>query len=112
LVHERRYTSTAAEDAMVQRFTVLSLSRIKSQCNFPHPEVTIEVNATALPKVEHGNIEEGKAATSTTWCIEAPPATDFSIRYLFRLRRTLKEHAIQLRNLRGSGDEDAAAPHT
>jgi len=50
----------------------------------PGLEVTIEVNAAALPEYEHGIIEDDEVATSASRYIEAPPAANFSIRYLFR----------------------------
>jgi hypothetical protein len=50
----------------------------------PGLEVTIEVDAISLPEYQHGLIEDDEVATSSSKYIEAPPATDFSIRYLFR----------------------------
>jgi len=50
----------------------------------PGLEVTIEVDAVALPEYQHGIIEDDEVATSASRYVEAPPATDFAIRYLFR----------------------------
>lgn len=50
----------------------------------PGLEVTVEVNAKALPEYEHDRADGGEVATSTTKYIEAPPATEFSVRYLYR----------------------------
>ena len=50
----------------------------------PGLEVTIEVDTAALPEYEHGIVEDDGVATSATRYIEAPPAANFSIRYLFR----------------------------
>ena len=50
----------------------------------PGLEVTVEVDAIALPEHEHVGVEDGEVTTSITKYIEAPPATDFSIRYLYR----------------------------
>jgi hypothetical protein len=50
----------------------------------PGLEVTVEVDAIALPEHEYAGVEDGEVTTSITKYIEAPPATDFSIRYLYR----------------------------
>ncbi|KAI4696695.1 uncharacterized protein J4E88_000873 [Alternaria novae-zelandiae] len=50
----------------------------------PGFEVTIEVDAAALPEHQHGIIDDDEVATSTSRYIEAPSAANFSIRYLFR----------------------------
>lgn len=50
----------------------------------PGLEVTIEVDAAALPEHQHGIIDDDEVATSTSRYIEAPSAANFSIRYLFR----------------------------
>jgi hypothetical protein len=50
----------------------------------PGLEVTIEVDAIPLPEYQHGLLEDDEVPTSSSKYIEAPPATDFSIRYLFR----------------------------
>ncbi|KAI4714511.1 hypothetical protein J4E89_000191 [Alternaria sp. Ai002NY15] len=50
----------------------------------PGFEVTIEVDAAALPEHQHGIIDDDDVATSTSRYIEAPSAANFSIRYLFR----------------------------
>jgi len=50
----------------------------------PGLEVTIEVDAAALPEHQHGILEDDEVATSTSRYIEAPSAANFSIRYLFR----------------------------
>ncbi|KAL1797329.1 hypothetical protein ACET3X_003935 [Alternaria dauci] len=50
----------------------------------PGLEVTVEVDSTALPEHEYVGVEEDEVTTSITKYIEAPPATDFSVRYLYR----------------------------
>ena len=50
----------------------------------PGFEVTIEVDTVALPEYQHGVIEDDEVSTSASRYIEAPPATGFAIRYLFR----------------------------
>jgi hypothetical protein len=50
----------------------------------PGLEVVVEVDAKPLPEFEYEHAEDDETAISIAKYIEAPPVTDFSIRYLYR----------------------------
>jgi hypothetical protein len=47
-------------------------------------EVRVEVDDIALPEYDHAPADDREIASSTVRYIEAPSATDFAIRYLYR----------------------------
>jgi hypothetical protein len=52
--------------------------------DMPGLEVTIEVDGIALPEYDHAPVDDRDIATTAIRYVEAPSATDFAIRYLYR----------------------------
>jgi hypothetical protein len=84
--------------------------------DMPGLEVTIEVDGIALPEYDHAPADDRDIATTAIRYVEAPSATDFAIRYLYRPPFTppsavqmdimLDTATFKLRTLNGGGKEE------